>query len=119
MVVKVEKSRRYLGGYNTVQYLEDSGLLDQIICPNLKIFDQIKRCKFRIFNDIPIFRFPKDEDGKRIRPVSQSYNIKDGKSNAYTIGDFTLEEKPSRIVIHCNYQNPTDLFAHQICSFFE
>ena len=42
-------SRRYLGDYQTCQYLEDSNLLDQAILE--------PRLNYRIFKGVPVFRF--------------------------------------------------------------
>ena len=52
-VVKGNK-KWYLGDLKSIQYLEDSDVLDHLINSDL---DQNK---FRIYKDLPIFRFTKD-----------------------------------------------------------
>lgn len=97
--------KRYLGDFSTIQYLEDSDLLNHLICPSLNDFDLIKRSPYRIIRGYPVFRFQKKPDGTKIVAEKKDYKIIDGKSVAYTRGEIKFDTDPNPISVHCNYQS--------------
>ena len=117
-VEKKESQRIYLGDLETVQYLEDSNLLDHIISPSLEDFDMVQSCKYRICRGLPIFRFSKSQGLNSRLAMKKSMSLADRQSLGFSLKGSTDASAP-KIQIFCNHQNPFDIPAHQICQFFE
>ena len=104
---KSTQHRIFLGDFDTVQYLEDSDLLDTILCPTAglkrlpngnfaqsegdEIWKVVSSLKFRVFDrGIPIFRFRNPNSGQT-----------------------------GRVQLFCNHQDPFDKLTHMMSQFLE
>lgn len=98
LVVQRDKkrvTRHYIGDYQTLQYLEDCGLLDKIVtgqqCPH-----------YRVYKGRPYFRF--------------------ARTPALTCSDCHFEANPSEkppLTLTTNFLDHGNLSSHQLCLFFE
>lgn len=109
---KEQKKRFYLGDYPTIQYLEDSGLLDSMLFPKVEELDAVLNIQYRIFEGVPILRCAKTKMDNMLQLCTMTQ--KERKS----LG-FKFEENEVPFEVHCNFEDAFDVKAHQLCQFFE
>ena len=98
-IAKEETQRIYLGDYHTIQYMEDSNLLDQIIAPKMEDLEMISNMKYRIYQGIPIWRFSKSRVAKHRASINFGSKV---------------SSPPTNVHIFCNYEDPKSTEAHLI-----
>eukprot|EP00347_Sterkiella_histriomuscorum_P000388 403376053 len=113
--------RYYLGDYLTIQYLEDSGILDQIltgmICPH-----------YRVFKSKPVFQFCKTQQDTHTavemctscfleNQLCPKYSGKDFKS--LLLSGKTCIQDWRDVIIICNFSDNLSKECNDISLFFE
>lgn len=80
--------------------------------PNVEELDAVLNIQYRNFEGIPIFRCSKEK--MDFISKQSSYSHKERKA----IG-FRFEDEIEPFKVYCNFEDPYDLKAHQLCQFFE
>ncbi len=92
----IRGKEHYLGDYQTLQHLEDSGLIDQIICGG--ICPHFRSYKGRVFYSVHVAA-----DQRSVEKCNQCFLMEN--------------EAPFTLITH--FRNNKCELSHDLCSFFE